>query len=151
MDRINRIQQDLHDRSSQDISLIARRNPVNPVKSCKSCPFLFFIRVCLRLSAVAVISLTTGCAEMRWSKPGADSAKLEEDLAQCRGEARLQATRESLPRMPGSSPALRTDSTGRPAVAQAGSRGTDTLVLEQELTGSCMRGKGYALAPVDTP
>ena len=113
---------------------------------------MFFIRVYLRLSAVAVIALfAAGCAEMRWSKPGADSAKLEEDLAQCRGEARLQAARESLPRMPGSSPALRTDSTGRPVVAQPGSRGTDTLVLEQELTSSCMRGKGYALAPVDTP
>jgi hypothetical protein len=24
-------------------------------------------------------------------------------------------------------------------------------VLEQDLTSSCMRGKGYALAPVDRP
>jgi hypothetical protein len=109
---------------------------------------LFFIRVYLRLSAVALALLVAGCAEMRWSKPGVDPAKLEEDLAQCRGEARLQAARESLPRMPGSSPALRTDSTGRPVVAQPGSRGTDTLVLEQELTSSCMRGKGYQLAPI---
>lgn len=106
----------------------------------------------LRLFPAAMVALSViACAEMRWSKPGADSAKLEEDLGQCRGEARLQAARESLPRMPGSSPALRTDSTGRPVVAQPGSHGTDSLVLEQELTGACMRGKGYALAPVDRP
>jgi hypothetical protein len=88
---------------------------------------------------------------MRWSKPGADPAKLEEDLAQCRGEARLQAARESAPRLPGSSPVLRTDAMGRPVVAQPGSRGTDSLVLEQDLTGACMRGKGYALGPVEKP
>jgi hypothetical protein len=91
--------------------------------------------------------VSTGCAEMRWSKAGVDSAKLEEDLAQCRSEARLQASREALPRMPGPGPVLRADPTGRPVVAQPGSRGTDSLVLEQDLTGSCMRGKGYALAP----
>jgi hypothetical protein len=109
------------------------------------------IGVCLRLSAVALALLVAGCAEMRWSKPGADPAKLEEDLAQCRGEARLQAARESVPRIPGSSQAIRADATGRPVVAPPASRGTDTLVLEQELTSSCMRGKGYALAPAGTP
>ena len=115
-------------------------------------PLAAFIRVYLRLSAVAVVSLAVvGCAEMRWSKPGADSAKLEEDLAQCRGEARLQASRESLPRTPSSSPAIRADASGRPVVAPPASRGTDTLVLEQDLTGACMRGKGYALAPAGTP
>jgi hypothetical protein len=104
----------------------------------------------LRLFPAVMVALSViGCAEMRWSKPGADSATLEVDLGQCRSEARLQAARESLPRMPGSSPALRTDSTGRPVVGQPGSRGTDTLVLEQELTSSCMRGRGYALAPAE--
>lgn len=87
---------------------------------------------------------------MRWSKPGVGPAKLEEDLAQCRGEARLVASRESLPRTPSSSPAIRADATGRPVVAPPASRGTDTLVLEQDLTGACMRGKGYELAPVAT-
>ncbi|MGH8641040.1 MAG: hypothetical protein ACRET6_04980, partial [Burkholderiales bacterium] len=58
------------------------------------------IRASLCLTVVAV-ALLAGCAEMHWSKPGTDPAKLEEDLAQCRGEARLQAARESAPRMPG--------------------------------------------------
>ncbi len=113
---------------------------------------LGFIRVHLCLSVVALSgSLVAGCAEMRWSKPGADPAKLEEDLAQCRGEARLQAARESAPRMPGAPPLLVTDAQGRAVVAPARTRGTDSMVLEQDLTGSCMRGKGYALAPVDRP
>jgi len=102
-----------------------------------------------RLAALTAVALSAACAEMHWSKPGADSAKLEEDLAQCRGEARLQASRESVPRTPGSPQAIRADAAGRPIVAPPASRGTDTLVLEQDLTGSCMRGKGYALAPLE--
>lgn len=104
-----------------------------------------------RLAALTAVALSAACADMRWSKPGADSAKLEEDLAQCRGEARLHAARESAPRMPGSSPVIRADSMGRPVVAQPGPRGMDPLVLEQDLTSSCMRGKGYALTPVEKP
>jgi hypothetical protein len=102
-------------------------------------------RLCLAGAATALI--LAACAEMRWSKPGVGSAKLEEDLAQCRGEARMQASRESLPRSPGSPQAIRADAAGRPVVAPPASRGTDTLVLEQDLTSACMRGKGYELAP----
>ena len=101
-----------------------------------------------RLAALTALVVSAGCAEMRWSKPGADSAKLEEDLAQCRGEARLQASRESAPHMPGAPPLLVMDAQGRAVAAPARTRGTDSLVLEQDLTGSCMRGKGYELAPV---
>jgi hypothetical protein len=101
----------------------------------------------LFLTAVVAVLAMGGCAEVRWSKPGVEPAKLEEDLAQCRGEARLQASRESVPRSPGSPQAIRMDAAGRPIVAPPASRGTDTLVLEQDLTSSCMRGKGYELAP----
>jgi hypothetical protein len=124
------------------VILLILRNPVNPVK------FSFFFRVHLCLSVVALAGLlVAGCAEMHWSKAGVDAAKLEEDLAQCRGEARLQASRESVPRTPGSPHAIRADAAGRPVVAPPASRGTDSLVLEQDLTSACMRGKGYALAP----
>jgi len=103
-----------------------------------------FIRVHLCLSVVASLgSLVAGCAELRWSKPGADAARLEEDLGQCRMEARLQAARESVPRILGPM--------GRAVVAQPRTRGTDPLVLELDLTSSCMRGKGYELAPVEKP
>ncbi|MGH8641036.1 MAG: hypothetical protein ACRET6_04960, partial [Burkholderiales bacterium] len=59
----------------------------------------------------------------------------------------LQAARESAPRMPGAPPLLVTDAQGRGVVAPARTRGTDSMILEQDLTSSCMRGKGYALAP----
>jgi hypothetical protein len=35
--------------------------------------------------------------------------------------------------------------------APSRSRTEDPMLLEQDLTGSCMRGKGYALAPVERP
>ena len=110
--------------------------------------FSTFMCTHLRSSAVAVMVLSVaGCAEMRWSKPGMESAKLEEDLAQCRGEARLRAARASLPRTTALPPLL-TDPGGRPVPGPTRSRTDDPMLLEQDLTGACMRGKGYELAPV---
>jgi hypothetical protein len=102
------------------------------------------------LLAVAMVALSAaGCAELRWSKPGVDSARVEEDLAQCRSEARLQAQRMSLPRTAAGPPGLGTDPLGRAVPAPPRSRTEDPMLLEQDLTSSCMRGKGYALAPVE--
>ena len=110
-----------------------------------------FIRVHLCLSVVALSGLlVAGCADLRWSKAGTDSAKVEEDLAQCRGEARIQASRVSLPRTSGlPSPGFGTDPMGRPVPAPSRSRTEDPMLLEQDLTGACMRGKGYELAPLE--
>jgi len=109
-----------------------------------------FICVYLRLSAVAVIALVAaGCADLRWHKPGTDPATLEEDLGQCRMDARMQAGRETLPRPLTSPPMIGADAKGNPVVVQSSSRDTDRLLREQDLTRICMRGKGYALAPVE--
>jgi hypothetical protein len=83
---------------------------------------------------------------MRWSKPGTDAPRMEEDLAQCRGEARLQAARASLPRTT-AVPQLLTDPGGRPVPGPTRSRTDDPMLLEQDLTGACMRRNGYELAP----
>src|SRR5262245_17173217 len=101
----------------------------------------------MRLVAFSlIVLLAAGCAEMRWSKPGVDAAKLDEDLAQCRGEARIQASRIALPRTSGlPAPGIGTDPMGRPIAAPSRSRTEDPMLLEQDLTGACMRGKGYAL------
>jgi hypothetical protein len=96
--------------------------------------------------ALAAVVLSAGCAEMRWSRPGTDAARLEQDLAQCRGEARLQASRASLPRTSGI-PTLLTDPGGRPVPGPTRSRTEDPALLEQDLASSCMRGKGYELVP----
>jgi len=71
---------------------------------------------------------------------------MEEDLAQCRGEARLQAARASLPRTT-AVPQLLTDPGGRPVPGPTRSRTDDPMLLEQDLTGACMRRNGYELAP----
>ena len=97
---------------------------------------------------VALIVLSVGaCAELRWSKPGVDAARMEEDMAQCRSEARLQADRVAAPRAPLLPPTVGVDSLGRPVPVPARARTEDPLLMEQDLTGACMRKKGYVLAP----
>jgi hypothetical protein len=103
--------------------------------------------VSLRLFVAGAMALAlAGCAEPQWHKPNTESARLEEDLGQCRMEARLQASRESFPRPLYSPAAVGTDSTAQGSSAELAR--TDPLLLEQDLTSSCMRGKGYDLAPI---
>ena len=105
------------------------------------------IRACLHLSAVAVVAVTAGCAEVHWYKPGTDQAVLEAELEQCRQDARLQAGQELLPML--TSPLMiGADGQGRPLVVQVHQRDAERLLLEQDLTRSCMRGKGYELKAV---
>ena len=106
------------------------------------------IRVHLCLSAVA-LALLAGCADLRWSKPGVDAARMEEDMAQCRSEARLQVDRVAAPRAPLLPPTVGVDSLGRPVPVPARARTEDPLLMEQDLTGACMRRKGYELVAVD--
>ena len=47
------------------------------------------------------------------------------------------------------SPVELPDPLGRPIVVQQGTIDTDRYLLEQDLTGQCMRGKGYQLVPAD--
>lgn len=99
---------------------------------------------------VALIILSAGgCADLRWSKPGVDSARMEEDMGQCRSEARLQAERVALPRAPLLPPTVGVDSLGRPVPVPTRARTEDPLLMEQDLTGACMRRKGYELIAVD--
>lgn len=103
--------------------------------------------VSLRWFAAGVMALAlAGCAEPQWHKPNTEVARLEEDLGQCRMQARLQASRESYPRPLYSTAVVGTDATAQAGFPELGAR-TDPLLLEQDLTSSCMRGKGYDLAP----
>jgi len=104
------------------------------------------IRVHLRSSAVAVVLVLTACAELHWQKPGVDAAVLDKDLRECTQLARLEARREELPRL--DSPLMiRADPQGRPVVVPSGTRDTERFLREQDLTGACMRRRGYALVP----
>jgi hypothetical protein len=42
-----------------------------------------------------LLALLAGCAEPGWEKPGADAARRDAALAQCRAEARLVTNREA--------------------------------------------------------
>lgn len=105
-------------------------------------------RVCLRLSAVAVVLvLPAGCAELHWLKAGVDPAALDEDLQRCVQAARLEARQRELPAGFGSPLAIRADPEGRPVVVPTTTRDTERFLLERDLTGACMRSKGYELVP----
>ena len=108
-----------------------------------------FIRVYPRLSAVAVLALLmTGCADLQWHKPGAAQATAEQELERCRQEARVRAGWEALPVI-ALSQERGADPFGRPIVVQSHQRDAERLMAEQNLTRTCMRGKGYDLIPAE--
>ena len=104
-------------------------------------------RACLRWLAVAVsLPLGAACTTLHWEKRGADAATLALDLEDCARTARLEARRQELPRF-GSPLTIRADPQGNPVVVPDTTRDADRFRLEQDLTGACMRGKGYARVP----
>jgi hypothetical protein len=106
-----------------------------------------FICVYLRLSAAGVLALlAVGCADLVWHKPGTPQATLNQEFEQCGQDARLQAGRELLPTL--TTPLMiGADPQRRPIVVQFHQRDADRLLLEQDLTRRCMRGRGYELKP----
>ena len=106
------------------------------------------LRACQCSAAVA--ALLTACADLRWEKPGADTAALDRDLEQCTLKARLEARREEIPRLDGPL-VIRADPQGRPVVVPSigTARESDRFMAEHDITAVCMRGKGYVQTPVD--
>jgi hypothetical protein len=106
------------------------------------------IDVYRRLSAIAVgVLLAAGCADLRWHKPGADAAALEEDFAQCRAEARLRTPRFSSPYATDWPRVVGADALGRPVVSPFSRLDSDAFLVEHDLTRQCMNAKGYELVP----
>ena len=87
-----------------------------------------------------------GCADTRWSKPGADPAMVEQDLEQCWGLVALQVPRPaSMPRSMGTV----TGSGGSvPIVINTESSqnadSLDRLQREERVLTQCMNSRGYA-------
>ncbi|OGA24677.1 MAG: hypothetical protein A3I02_01865 [Betaproteobacteria bacterium RIFCSPLOWO2_02_FULL_67_26] len=107
------------------------------------------IRFYLRLSAVAVALHAAGCADLRWHKQGVDAAALDRDLGECQLQARAQARHEIGAFAPDTPRVVGVDAQGRPLAGAANRLGTDRMLLEHDLLGICMRGKGYELVPVE--
>ena len=98
------------------------------------------------LAGLIVLSVTAGCAQMAWQKPGAGYAMASSDLEDCRREGRLHAFQFGLL---APTPNVTIDPTRPAASVQIPSTlPTRDAVAEQELTMSCMRKKGYELVRV---
>lgn len=106
-------------------------------------------RVYLPLSAIAAALIATGCAELRWHKEGAGTAALGRDYTECQQQARLRAYRSAGAFVPDSPRVVGVDAQGRRLIGSSSHLDTDRLLLEHDLLGACMRGKGYALVPAE--
>lgn len=100
----------------------------------------FFLGLSLILAA---------CAELRWQKPGADEAQIQNDTGECRRKARLAAMREPSLRDHGLPEVVGTDRSGRPVVMPRSAPESERLLREQDYFTSCMREKGYRLVPAE--
>lgn len=100
----------------------------------------------MRLAAVAAVLLATGCADLRWHKPGVSAATLEQDLAACQAEARLRTPHFARPFAPDRR-VIGLDAQGRPVTAPYDRLDGDRFLYEHDITRHCMNGKGYDLVP----
>ncbi len=93
-------------------------------------------------AALAIALLAQGCAQMQWTKDGADAATVARDQNECR----VQALRRAPPPVAGmGSPDARTGP-GRPVV-MAPASSNERFVAEHEEMSRCMQQRGYALKP----
>jgi hypothetical protein len=101
------------------------------------------------LNLAAVLAVPTlifgGCAEMRWAKPGADTAAVSRDLDDCRASA---LTRTG-PRAPGvgTQDAQMTGGGASPTSGRPASNANDRFIAEHEDVRMCMLRRGYQLQP----
>ena len=77
-----------------------------------------------------------GCAEMDWTKPGADNAAVSRDLEECRGPALRGAVPAAAVGTP-PSPADRGGTPTRPAGTS-----NERFIAEHESVRQCMAGRG---------
>ena len=99
------------------------------------------IRLLHALLATLLVSTLSGCADLRWTKPGADATAVSRDLDACRAVA-LNAA--AAPIAPAGSTESVTDH-GRPRAMQPSAGSNERFVAEQETIRRCMASRGYAL------
>jgi hypothetical protein len=99
--------------------------------------------------SIAAIALSTGCADLQWQKAGATAEALETDLAECRGEARMNAGPDPRFLRPDAGRIVGIDSASRPVPASSGRLDGDRFLVEHDLTRICMNRRGYELAPAE--
>src|SRR5687767_7361203 len=91
--------------------------------------------------------LLAACAEMRWSKPGADQAAVSRDLDECRGNA-LRRAAPLGPGAPTADPQVPVDRAATPAGNRSATGSSnERFIAEHENVRVCMTGRGYQLQP----
>ena len=96
------------------------------------------------LYAGALALSLVACADMDWTKPGADKAAVSRDLDDCRGAA----LRGAAPPAAGVTHDAQTvDRGGALATTRPAASSNERFVAEHETVRRCMAAKGYQLSP----
>jgi hypothetical protein len=93
----------------------------------------------------AAMLIAGGCAEMRWTKPGADAAAVSKELADCRATA-LQRSGPRGPAIPSQDPQM-IDRGATPMATRAAGTSSERFSAEHEEVRVCMQRRGYQLQP----
>jgi hypothetical protein len=102
-----------------------------------------------RLAALAALAVSVGCTDLQWHKAGATAEALESDVAECRGEARMNAGPDPRFLRPDAGRIVGVDSASRPVPGSSGRLDGDRFLVEHDLTRICMNRRGYELAPAE--
>ena len=94
-------------------------------------------------ASLGIVLLAAGCAEMQWSKPGANAAAVARDQDECRSAA---LGRAGPPVAGRTSLEARTDGSRPPVMAPA-QGSNERFVAEHEEVRRCMIERGYTLKP----
>lgn len=101
------------------------------------------MKTLLSATILATALLAAGCAQMQWTKPGADAGAVTRDLNECRSIALGRAA----PTVAGrAAPDTRSDG-GRPPVMAPAQGSNQRFVAEHEEVRRCMLQRGYQLTP----
>lgn len=100
------------------------------------------IRILPTLAPALLATMLSGCADLQWTKPGADATAVSRDLDACRAVA-LQSA--GAPVAPARSTEAVTDR-GRPGSMQTTAGSNERFVAEQETIRRCMSSRGYVLS-----
>jgi hypothetical protein len=95
------------------------------------------------VAAARTLSLVA-CADMDWTRPGADKATVSRDLDDCRGAA----LRGASPPVAGvTQDTQMVDRGGALATTRPAATSNERFVAEHETVRRCMSAKGYQLSP----
>ena len=98
-----------------------------------------------RVLAFTLVVALGACAEMRWTKAGADPAAVSRDLDECRASALGRAPAQSAGGLSRNTQAI--EGTAAPLGTRAPGSSNERFIAEHEDVRLCMVRRGYQLKP----